>query len=293
MCVTLFFLGGLPMTNTFRRIYFFPVFIFALVVGACGGGGGGATTSQGQFVDAAVEGITYTSGGKTGVTDVNGNFSYATGGQVTFSVGGIVLGTVNGSAIVTPVQLIAGAKDQTDPAVTNIVQFLLTIDDDQDATNGIKITPAIRAAAAGLSIDFTLAGFDTDSNVSSVVGILTSASSIGNRVLVSNSVAQTHLSNSLFSLMAYTYNGTYTGTDSGNWSVNVTTNGTVSGSGNSNTIGPFSILGSVTSSGTTTAIATGSAATSTWAGTINITNGNFAGSWSGVGESGTFTGSKQ
>lgn len=269
---------------------------------ACGGGGGGgnganpsATVLQGKLVDSAVQGITYTSGSQTGVTDATGLFSYEKGKTVTFSIGDIVIGTIGGSAIITPVQFVSGATDQTNSTVTNIVQFLMTIDDDHNPANGIQITQAIRDAAAGLSVDFTLANFDTDSNVSSVVNTLTTASTIGSQVLVSNSAAQTHLSDSLFSLLTGTYSGTYSGTDSGSWTITIATNGTISGSGSSDSGGSFTIGGSIVTSGTLSATSSGGVSTGTsWSGLIDITNGNISGSWvlASISQSGTYTGHK-
>ncbi len=286
------------MKKLTRLIYSLPaLLILALTISACGGGGSGSTgstPSQGKFVDTTVDGITYKSGTLTGVTDVNGTFSYQSGQPVTFSVGGIVLGTVSGSAIITPVQLVAGATNQTNPVVTNIVQFLLTIDDDNDPANGIQITAAVRAAAAGLSLNFTLTNFDTDGAVSSVINTLTTASVFGSRVLVSNAVAQAHLSSSLFSLLSGSYTGTYGGTDSGNWTIAITTAGLVSGNGTSNSGGPFTITGNVNTSGTTSATASGGAASASWGGIIDITTGIFSGSWSDIAGSGlgTFSGNK-
>ena len=279
------------------------ILLFILVsISACGGGGSSdPITFQGKFIDSAVEGISYTSnvtdtqGNSTitsGVTDTQGNFSYLAGQTVTFSIGGITLGTVSGSSIITPVQLVTGATDETNSTVINIVQFLVTIDDDKDPSNGIKITPAIQTAAASLSLDFTTSGFDTDSNVSSVIGTLTTASTTGTQVLIAESTAQAHLSDSLFATMAGNYSGTYSGTDSGSWTVTVSTNGTVTGTGNSNAIGQFSISGSVSTSGTASVSTSGFAGGSSWAGTIDITNGNLAGSWAGGSDSGTFSGTK-
>jgi len=287
------------MNNLIRSIYFYlGLLILSFSLSSCGGGAAtpaAPTTSQGKFIDAAVQGITYTSGGTTGLTGADGSFTYENGQSVTFSIGGITIGTASGNAIVTPVQLVSGAVNQTNDVVTNIVQFLLTIDDDHDPSNGIQITPAIRTAAAGLSVDFTLGAtaFDTDNNVSNVVGILTTASSLGNQVLVSNSAAQTHLSGSLFSILSGNYSGTYSGTDSGNWTVNIAVDGTVSGSGTANfDQSSFSITGSVTTSGTTNATAVGNAGSSSWAGAVDITSGSLTGNWAGVGDNGTFSGSK-
>ena len=278
--------------NTLLILLFFSL-------AACGGGGNGASPSatvlQGKLVDSAVQGITYTSGSQTGVTDATGSFSYEKGKTVTFSIGDIVIGTIGGSAIITPVQFVSGATDQTNSTVTNIVQFLMTIDDDHNPANGIQITQAIRDAAAGLSVDFTLANFDTDSNVSSVVNTLTTASTIGSQVLVSNSAAQTHLSDSLFSLISGTYSGTYSGTDSGSWTITIATNGAISGTGSSNSGAPLIFTGSIQTSGTVSATTSGGVSSgSTWSGTIDITSGDVTGTWvlASIGQSGTYTGHK-
>ena len=265
---------------------------------ACGGGGSdsgsdsGSATQTGTFVDAAVEGLTYTSGSLTGETDALGTFSYETGQPVTFSVGGITIGTVSGSAIITPVQLVTGAINETDPTVINIVQFMLTIDDDHDPSNGIQVTAAIHDAAVGLSLDFTAADFDTSS--SSVIDTLTTASTVGSIVLVSGADAGDHLRGSLFSLIAGSYSGTYSGTDSGNWTITTDVNGVVSGSGNSTVeVFPFNITGTITSSGSTTASAGGAAGSSTWSGIVDITTGTLSGTWTdSVSENGTFSGNK-
>lgn len=270
----------------------FAFFALTACGGGGGGGGGGPAVGQGQFIDAAVEGISYTSGGESGLTDASGTFSYETGKSVTFSIGGIQLGTVSGKTIITPVNLVAGAVDETDPTVTNIVQFLLTIDEDMNATNGIQISDAMRMAASGLSVNFASASFDTDAAVTSVIDALAAVTSIGTRTLVNNSAARAHLSGSLFSLLAGNYSGTFTGDDSGTWSVTIATNGNIFGSGNSVADGPFTITGAVDSSGDVTA--SGFAGLATWTGAVDVSTGNMTGNWTvtSLAESGTFSGSK-
>lgn len=293
------------MKKFLRSTYIYPaLLILAFAVSSCGGGGGGsaattdttATTSKGKFVDAAVEGITYTSGSITGVTTADGSFSYETGQTVTFSIGGITLGTIGGSAIITPVQLIAGAVNQLNPFVTNIVQFLISIDDDNDVTNGIKITPAMSAAATGLSIDFTSATFDTDGSVANAVSAIKAVASIGSIGLVNDAVAQAHLRDSLFSIIAGTYSGTYTGViDNGTWTVTIDASGTLIPPSTSTSAVDSSVLtvtGSVSTSGTVAASASGGAGSSSWVGTLNITTGGFSGTWTDTGDNGTFTGNK-
>lgn len=283
-------MNNFSCTNYLNSILLFLIFTLT----ACGGGSGTATVSEGKFIDSAVEGITYTSGNQTGLTDATGLFSYETGKTVTFSIGGIVIGTVSGTAIVTPVQLVTNATDQTNAVVTNIVQFLITIDDDHDPSNGIQITQVIRDAAANLSVDFTLTDFDSDSNVSAVIGTLTTATSLGSRVLVSNTAAQSHLGDSLFSLLTGTYTGTFNGSDSGNWTITIATGGAISGTGTA-IGGSFTITGNILTSGVISASSAGGSNTgATWSGTINITTGEVSGTWvnTAFSASGTYTGRK-
>jgi len=282
------------MFSTIQRSVLLSIVFLALT--ACGGGGGGSespTVSQGRFIDAAAEGIQYTSGTESGVTDANGTFTYKNGQSVTFSIGGIIIGTVSGKNIITPVDLVAGAIDETDPSVTNIVQFLLTIDEDQNALNGIQISAAMRTAAASLSVDFSSATFDSDASVQTAIDALAAVTANMTRTLVSEVVAQGHLGDSLLALMTGNYSGTFTGGDSGTWSVFVGTDGLVTGNGNSNMGGPFSITGSVATSGDLSA--TGLAGLATWTGNVNTSTRTISGTWTvtSMALSGTFSGNKQ
>jgi hypothetical protein len=116
--------------------------MFISLLAACGGGGSSTTTSNttatasltGTFVDAPVAGLSYTtSSGGSGTTDAEGQFNYAAGDTVTFSVGGLTLGsadpsvTTAGNAVITPVSIISGATDPTDPKVTAIGQLFGTL----------------------------------------------------------------------------------------------------------------------------------------------------------------------
>jgi len=119
---------------------------------ACGGGGGGGggdestnlctTTCTGIFVDDPVAGLHYETPTFSGTTNSAGEFDYLPGETVTFSIGGIVLGSAEAGPVVTPLTLVSGATDATDPVVTNIVRLLLTLDDDGNPDNGISISAA-------------------------------------------------------------------------------------------------------------------------------------------------------
>lgn len=126
----------------------------SVALAACSGGGGGsddggdtvdaAGSSRGLFVDAEVEGLSYTtSSGVEGVTDENGTYNYTPGDEISFSVGGVDIGTVTAAPKCTPTDF--GA------AKLNIARFIQSLDADGDPTNGIDLVAA-SAALAGTTI---------------------------------------------------------------------------------------------------------------------------------------------
>lgn len=197
-----------------------------LMVG-CGGGGGsdnaevpipsaGAGLTTGVFLDSAVSGLEYLSGGKSSLTDANGTFE-VDGMTVQFSIGDIVLGEGTAKSVMTPIDLVPGAIDETDPAVSNIVRLLLTLDDDENPDNGIQIRQEVSDATTGKSINFTqsTAAFESDVNVQSIVSELTALTTSGTRSLISASDAQEHLRNTLLGIRSFTLNITTAGDGSG------------------------------------------------------------------------------
>ena len=98
----------------------------AVLLSACGGsspagggippGGGGTTgTQQGEFLDSAVQGLRFITQSQSGTTDNNGRFNYRTGETISFYVGDILLGSAPAKDTMTPVDLVAGAIDETHP----------------------------------------------------------------------------------------------------------------------------------------------------------------------------------
>ncbi|WP_417517718.1 hypothetical protein [Marinobacter sp.] len=179
--------------------------LFALA--ACGGGGSSSDTkapvkpleppetAQGVFLDSEVEGLNYTSGRLSGLTDSAGIFRYEVGQPVTFSVGDIVIGTATGAETITPLDLVAAASDTSNSVVINIARFLQTLDDDGDPDNGITLLESVRALAANEAIEFNqpVTEFEDDGNVQTVVSTLTAVTTAGARMLVTAAAAQTHL----------------------------------------------------------------------------------------------------
>lgn len=273
---------------------------FSAAVAACGGGGGdggtSASTQTGIFSDSPVEGLTYVTGGVTAKTNAAGQFTYTAGQTVTFKVGDIVLGTVTPKALVTPITLVTGATNELDPTVTNISKFLQTIDDDNNPSNGIRLTTAIHTGATGRTINFaqTTVAYDADANVTTAYNAILPLTTAGTHAVVNDAGAQSHLRNTLLSVLAGAYSGSYSGTgSSGTFSVTISTAGVITGSGLEQASSfPFSINGTVASDGVAN-FASGAAGNATFTGSANIDTGVVSGTWTATGYGpGTFTGRK-
>ncbi len=163
---------------------------------------GGAEVQSGQFVDSPVEGLMYRTSTVNSRTNASGLFYYRTGETISFYVGDVLLGQSTASATLTPKDLVQGAVDETDPSVTNICRFLLTLDVDGDPTNGITISNAIINQAVNMQIDFSVSttAFENNQHVQNLLGKLNnSAVFTGSRprTLCSASEAQAHLRNTL------------------------------------------------------------------------------------------------
>lgn len=277
------------------------ILLIAMLFTACGGGGGGGSSSNnetltGVFVDSPVEGLRWVSGGIEGTTDAAGTFQYKSGATVQFYVGDVLIGEATGNSVLIPVDLVASAQDITDPTVTNIIRFLMTLDNDNDPSNGIEITEASANLASGESLDFTQSTLDfaASGDVQVLISTLTSATDAGARSLTTVSDAHTHAENSIRALLAGTYSGTYSGDGSGTWIGTISTSGVFTGTATSSieTVS-FAGLVSTNGSGSTDFETSGGASDgTTFSGKFNP-NGTGSGTWNWFGEeTGTWSGSK-
>ncbi len=95
-----------------------------------------------------VAGVSYSaSSGKSGVTDEDGTFEFNHGDTIEFKLGGLDLGKVQASPVVTPITLADGNENK----LQNLLILFQTLDSDGDPSNGISIT-AETADAIGKSI---------------------------------------------------------------------------------------------------------------------------------------------
>jgi len=117
---------------------------------------------QSRLVDAPVEGVSYAAApsGISGKTGANGVFTCKAGDTVSFSVGSVALGTAACAATVAAADL-AGTAALGDVKLQNRLVFLQALDEDDDPTNGIRITAAVHDALTK-TLDFGLAAADFD-----------------------------------------------------------------------------------------------------------------------------------
>ena len=217
-----------------KLVLFVAAALFAGALSSCGGGGSDGTDPSpkpppqvtpslpaggimGQFKDANVEGLEYrTSGGRTGVTDSEGMFICEEDGTVTFSIGGVEIGTSDCKLVVTPVDLVPGGSLDS-AEVKNIVRFLLVVDEDADRSNGIKISESVRQAARDWNLDFDANNFAE--SIGSIVDDIAQIYEDDDRAITDEDEAKNHLQQTLQCSYSGVYTGTFSGDDRGRFGV--------------------------------------------------------------------------
>jgi hypothetical protein len=202
--------------NRSSIFWIFLLFIITTIT-ACSGGsstltdiseGDGANSANvltGIFLDSPVGGLNYQTATMDGLTDENGTFMYYEGEVVTFLIGDVMLGSALGNNIMTPIDLVPGALDETHPTVTNICRLLQSLDQDGNLDNGIMITEVMHAEMTDRMIDITLGmaefeDYDMEALFNSL-NILGAFSDGGHRVLRTPLEAQDHFRQSLMENM--------------------------------------------------------------------------------------------
>lgn len=135
----------------------------AAALTACGSDDEATPAIQSRLVDAPVEGVSFTlaPSGTKGKTAADGLFMCASGDTVSFTVGGVALGSAKCGETIAIGDL-SGTTTLTDDKLANRLVFLQALDEDDDPTNGIKITAAVHDAFAGKTLDFAAAAADFD-----------------------------------------------------------------------------------------------------------------------------------
>lgn len=155
-----------------------PLALAVLLTGCFDGSSSSSSRSDnrtGTFVDSPVSGLDYR-GTRTSAntTDGAGQFSYARGETLTFSIGELELGAAEGAEVLTPVSITDGADSAEDQRVTNKLILLQTLDADGDLNNGIQIIDDIRSevSAHAASIHFDQPPSDFRASIEALIAEL-------------------------------------------------------------------------------------------------------------------------
>jgi predicted acyl esterase len=117
----------------------------------------------GVFV-GPIRGLRYETPSQSGFTNDRGEFHYRADEAVTFLIGGLVLGAVDGAPRLNLAQLVNRADGKLDrlhdPMVTNLARFVQTLDQDGDFENGITIAPVVHEVVGPIVLNFNQAATD-------------------------------------------------------------------------------------------------------------------------------------
>jgi len=119
-----------------------------------------AEAATGVFT-GPITGLRFQTPTTAGTTNERGEFQYREGEAVTFLVGGLVLGTVEGAPRVNLAQLVNrvdGNIDKLhDPIVTNLARLIQTLDQDGTVEGGVTIAPIVHELIEPTVINFNQA----------------------------------------------------------------------------------------------------------------------------------------
>jgi len=152
----------------------------------CGGSGGSPDTAasqndeKAQFLDSAVKGLSYSTQSTSGVTDENGYFKYkSTDKSVVFKIGEMKIGEINiadiKNKVVLPSDLLGLERtNTTDENLVKIIQFLQSLDRDQNPNNGIEIDePTVQDIIAELEANHSIKRTLTENNITVLQNLIT------------------------------------------------------------------------------------------------------------------------
>ena len=173
-------------------------------------------TATGQFKDANVQGLSYVSGGQSGVTNERGEFIYelhdGTPQDVTFSLGAVEIGTARGKALITPVDLVPGGSTSSGH-VQNIARFLTYISYTNPFVRLDYSQDILSLANTWPQVDFSLPGteFEASEAMTQIISDVASVKTEGILQIPTNLEAGTLLDFTLGCVYSGVYVGEVTG----------------------------------------------------------------------------------
>lgn len=140
---------------------------------ACGDGGGRDAPASnsppplsGVNVDFSMAGVLYSTPSVSGTTSSTGGYTYRCDPScetVTFAVGPITIGAATGASSLSLKDFQGGIDGGLlSPTTIRRVQFLMAIDGDADAGNGIAVPSELAPSLANRSLNFNTSSFDAD-----------------------------------------------------------------------------------------------------------------------------------
>ena len=177
--------------NSTSRLFLGLLIFLTIGMSGCNDNSANRTSEKHQiqtgiFLDNEVTGMNYKTETQSGITGSKGEFQYILGETITFSLGGVNLPAALAKNIITPLGLV-GTADTNNTEVINIVRFLLSLDEDGDASNGIQVAEAAHRFADSMTIDFNSNTFNVD------VAELIANSGSSNKLLIDGTTAKAHI----------------------------------------------------------------------------------------------------
>jgi hypothetical protein len=140
------------------KLFFISLFFISLFFTACGTSGVTSSSNNNKKIaylkDTFVDGVQYKCGdtvtGITGDSGTKGSFEYKDDCEVTFFIGKVHIGKIDGNKIpykssLYPTTLLGMTlTDTQNKKVVNIIRFLQSLDEDNDVSNGITISNKVR-----------------------------------------------------------------------------------------------------------------------------------------------------
>jgi hypothetical protein len=172
------------------KVGWMTIATITMIVG-CGGNGGNsnATKNTGTYIDSPVENIDYACGKIEGTTDKDGVFHFETGSGCNFSVGTIPVRQIKSDDLYPNIR-------QVEDNLT-IAKFLMTLDNDGNASNGIEITDDVKKA-------LEMGGIKTipsDGNMTNIYKVLIDADIGYKGEIIDDAIAKKHLGETHISIL--------------------------------------------------------------------------------------------
>jgi len=176
--------------------------IITTLVGCGGSGGESVSIKSAKLIDASIKGVSFSTDTMQGITDENGTFFYKSNEtRINFKIGTALLAEYNLSKMPDDNQLLVSdllelqRENSTDSRLVQLLQFLQSLDSDENATNGIVIEEKISLDLNESNLNFLHDNLSTQEINKTLISL--------NRSMVSQREAVIHFEQTLNSEFSY------------------------------------------------------------------------------------------